>query len=450
MTPDSPLSRTTRLINQEFFNWSADEDAIATGLAATTIRLIADDANMSSRSGQAALVTSWQLIARTGMKIDLCAPEVDLLLDVPPLRRPTLKAALLDLGSDLIAGLDAAAQPEHADATFCFGDSACDEREPIWIAATELGCLLTHENAHAARLQCDFPIGALAAGAAAAAIALDAALPNIEHATNLQRSTRARPKPGPPVQIDLRRLFPELDTGALHVGDIDMVSAGAVNNAFLATLLWLPHTASDLRILDDDVVGLDNLNRCLQFRASDAEQHLPKVQVLAQASTANLHVTGIPERYGPESSVQILPFAERVVVGVDDIEARWRVQEAQPAYLYVGATNNKEALVTTHHPSEPCAACAHPDPLELADGDFVPTISFISFWAGLLQVCALLTEQAGPRPARRITVYPYGLGQDNWGHAKALYSGARCPIGCSASTAASSVRRSREAGAAAA
>ncbi|MGH2853519.1 MAG: ThiF family adenylyltransferase [Solirubrobacteraceae bacterium] len=437
MRPDDPLSRTTRLINQEFFNASANEDAIAAGLAATTIRLIADDANMSSRSGQAALVTSWQLIARTGIKIDLLAPEADLLLDVPPLRRPTLKAALLDLGRDLIAGLDTAPQPEHADATFCFGDSTCDEQEPTWIAATELGCLLTHEKAHTTRLECDFPIGALAASAATAAIALDAALPNIEHATNLQRSTRARPNPGPPVHIDLRRLFPELDTRALHVGDIDMVSAGAVNNAFLATLLWVPHASNNLRTLDDDTVGLDNLNRCLQFRASDAKQRRPKVQALAQASTADLRITGIPQRYGPESSVQILPFAERVVVGVDDIEARWRVQEAQPAYLYIGATNNKEALVTTHHPGEPCAACAHPDPLELADGDFVPTISFISFWAGLLQVCALLAEQAGPRSAKRITVYPYGLGQGNWGEAKGLSPRARCPISCSASAAAS-------------
>lgn len=437
MRANNPLSRTTRLINQEFFNASADEDEIAAGLAATTIRLIADDANMSLRSGQAALVTTWQLIARTGIKIDLLAPDADLLLDVPPLRRPTLKAALLDLGHDLIAGLDTAAPHEHADATFCFGDSTCDEREPIWIAASELGCLLTREKVHTARLECDFPIGALAAGAAAAAIALDAALPNIEHATNLHRSARARPNPGPPVQIDLRRLFPELDAGALRVGDIDMVSAGAVNNAFLATLLWLPHTSSDLRTLDDDVVGLDNLNRCLQFRASDAEQHRPKVQALAEASTADLHITGIPQRYGPESSAQILPFAERVVVGVDDIEARWRVQEAQPAYLYIGATNNKEALVTTHHPGEPCAACAHPDPLELADGDFIPTISFISFWAGLLQACAFLTEQAEPRPARRITVYPYGLGQDNWGHAKALSPGTRCSISCNASAAAS-------------
>ncbi len=437
MRPDNPLSRTTRLINQEFFSASANEAAIAAGLAATTIRLIADDANMSSRSGQAALVTSWQLIARTGIKIDLLAPEADLLLDVPPLRRPTLKAALLDLSHDLIAGLDTAVPPEHPDATFCFGDSTCDEREAIWIAATEFGCLLTREKAHTTRLQCDFPIGALAGGAAAAAIALDAALPNIEHATNLQRSARARPNPGPPVQIDLRRLLPELEARALDVGDIDMVSAGAVNNAFLATLLWLPHTYSALRALDDDIVGFDNLNRCLQFRASDAEQHQPKVQVFAQASTADLHIAGIPQRYEPERSTQILPFAERVVVGVDDIEARWCVQEAQPAYLYIGATNNKEALITTHHPGEPCAACAHPDPLELADGDFVPTISFISFWAGLLQACALLTEHAELRPARRVTVYPYGLGQDNWGHAEALSPGTRCPIGCKASAAAS-------------
>jgi hypothetical protein len=87
-----------------------------------------------------------------------------------------------------------------------------------------------------------------------------------------------------------------------------------------------------------------------------------------------------------------------VIVGVDSIPARWHIQEAQPQNLYVGSTNNHEAVLTTHHPSQPCAGCAHPDDENPNDQEFVPTISFVSFWTGLLQSCALLAEPRSDTP----------------------------------------------------
>ena len=219
-----------------------------------------------------------------------------------------------------------------------------------------------------------------------------------------------------------------------------MISAGAITNTFLSTQLWLPHGPTAMRVLDDDLVELDNLNRCLQFRASNAKQE--KIDVLAESSTPSLQITGIAERFTENNREHILPFAERVIVGVDDIPARWRIQEAQPQNLYIGATTNNEAILTTHHLGEPCAACAHPDPLALPDGQFIPTISFVSFWAGLLQTCALLEETGRQLPARRITVYPFALGERSWSSATELPEGARCPLYCQASQASndSSIR----------
>jgi hypothetical protein len=436
MTLQPALSRTTALINQVFFDGAANEEDIATGLAATTVKLTADEANMTCRAGQAALVTTTQLIARMGINIALDVPDVELATQIPPLRRATLRAALLELGEDLIPGILISAQHENTELSFCFGDSQCDDGEPIWIAASELGCCLTRDQAHARRIECDFPAGALAASAAAAAITLDAALPNIERAAHLTRSARLRPSSGPPVAIDLTKLFPRLHPRTLEARAIDVISAGAVTNTLLAVLLWLDHGPTSVRILDDDTVALDNLNRGLQFRASDAEENRAKVDVLAESTTPTLSITGIPQRFTDENREQVLPLASHVLVGVDDVQARWRVQEAQPEHLYIGATTNTEAILTSHHPGEPCAGCAHPDPLEVNEGQFVPTISFISFWAGLLQACALLEELDRPQPASRITVFPFALGERTWGNVATLPTGARCALHCPASQAA--------------
>lgn len=119
------------------------------------------------------------------------------------------------------------------------------------------------------------------------------------------------------------------------------------------------------------------------------------------------------------------------MVGVDRIQSRWWVQQAWPEYLYVAATSSYEATVTTHHPGEPCAGCAHPD--AAPPPEEIPTISFVSFWAGLLQACALLSEAAEAQPARRIVVYPFALGETHWWLASDLRAVANCAIACEAS-----------------
>jgi hypothetical protein len=432
MNAEFALSRTTRLINQTFFDAHADESAITTGLLATTTRLVADEVNMSTRSGQAALVSTFQLIARMGIGIELIAPNIPLVAEIPPLTQPTLRAALLDLGQDLIPGATLRKNAEHADVTFVFGDTPCQDPDAIHVTAADFRCLLTRESARGAvRLTQDWPMGALAAGAAAAAIALDTALPHIERVTGTPRSTRPRPSPGPPVDIDLAELFPSLSVGRTHLGEIDAISAGAITNALVSTLLWLPDTTAELRVLDDDSGELSNVNRNMQQRTSDDGKS--KTELLARSSTHRLRITGVNTRFPEKNREGILPLAERVVVGVDHIPARWWTQEEWPANLYIGATTNHEAIVTTHHPDEPCAGCAHPHPLTLADNQFVPTISFVSFWAGLLQTCALIEEVIQRRRAKRITLYPHGLGEKHWCRVVELPTGAQCAIGCPAS-----------------
>lgn len=113
-----------------------------------------------------------------------------------------------------------------------------------------------------------------------------------------------------------------------------------------------------------------------------------KADALAGERTAVFDITACPYRFDEEHGAQIGPLAPRVCVGVDDIPSRWAVQREWPNWLCVGATSHLEVRVSAHVAPGPCAGCAHPEDEELP-GE-IPTISFVSYWAGL-------PEKAGVR-----------------------------------------------------
>jgi hypothetical protein len=429
------LSRTTRLINRVFFDGEAEEDAIARGLAATTVRLLADAESMSDACGQAALIGAFQLIARMGIGIELAVADVPVINAVAPLRQRTLRAALLELGEHLIPETTLRTERGAAAVTFVFGTTSCVEQGAIHVYAGDFDCHLSSDRPNRFP-SATGPLGGLAAAGAAAAIALEHAIPEIERATSIARSRRPRPSPGPPVHIDLRELFPVLERSAVAkgqdraaIGAFDAVSGGAIANALVATLLQLPNIGGHMRVIESEPADLSNVNRYLQLRG---DEERAKIDVLRDSSTPSLRITGVPQRFTEETREQLRPLREPVFVGVDDIPSRWRIQEEWPASLIVGATNDHEAVATSHHPGDPCVGCAHPDPLP-PSGEFIPTISFVSFWAGLLQACALLTELAEEPTARRYTVFPFALGGSHWYDVAELVPNKRCPVGCARS-----------------
>jgi hypothetical protein len=103
----------------------------------------------------------------------------------------------------------------------------------------------------------------------------------------------------------------------------------------------------------------------------------------------------INERYEEERAGLIKP-GRSVLVGVDDIPARWLVQRASPAWLGIGATTHWSAMASFHEAGLGCAECLHPldDPSTAA----IPTVAFVSFWAGLLLATYFLRQVSG-RPA---------------------------------------------------
>jgi hypothetical protein len=421
------LDRTTLLLNEEWFAGEADEHIIADALLASTIRLVADEQFLSCRAGQAAFVSAFMLVARLGIGLELQAPEVPLLDQVAPLRLPGLVEALVELGSDLVPGARVRTVQGEVGETFVFGEAPHEDyRQPVRVIVRDFETDLKRGGA-GAPCNSEVPLGGFAAGAALAAIALDVTRGSIEEATGLQGRT-PRPLPGPPVQIRLQEMFPELSSGlTLNLGHIDIVSGGAITHALLFCLLRIPEVRAQVRVIELQDADISNVNRYSLLRAS--HENADKVEILEMAASERIEVTGVKTLFTKETRGVLLPLAERVLVGVDDIEARWWVQEVNPRWIAVGATSNNLAQLTTHVPGGPCAACSHPVSLLRRT---IPTISFVSFWAGLLQACALLT---GSRAQHMVSLYPFALGGPSPVTSVPSVANRKCPIKCPASRA---------------
>ncbi|MBA3382784.1 MAG: ThiF family adenylyltransferase [Actinobacteria bacterium] len=420
------LARTTLLLNREFFSGDADERTIADALLATTVRMAADEANVTSRAGQTALVTGFLLTARLGIGIELDAPNVPVIDRAAPLREPLLVDALVEIGSDLVPGARVRTTAGDVDESFVFGRAASEgEGSGVHVAATDFTAELARD-ARGSVSEGDLPLGGFAAGAAIAAVALEAAMQRIEKATGL-RVRRPRPSAGPPAMIDLRDLFPEIEKGLVgDIGKVSVISGGAITHALVFCLLRIPGLRAELRIIEEQTADLSNVNRYALLRVSDDGR--AKVEQLEGAASPDLRITGIPMLFTKETRDKLVPLAVRVVVGVDEVEARWWVQEENPVWLAVGATGNHLAQLTIHGPDGPCAGCAHPTPLE---PQTIPTISFVSFWAGLLQACALISRASST--GRNVVVYPFAFGGRAPVATFALVPNTGCPIGCPAS-----------------
>jgi molybdopterin/thiamine biosynthesis adenylyltransferase len=418
------LARTTLLLNNELFSAEADERKLADALLETTVRLVAEPGAVSCRAGQTAVVTAFSLVARLGIGIELDMPNVPLLDPVAPLRGDRLVDALLELGADLVPGALVRARPGDVDETFVFGAQQ-GHATAVHVGVSDFACELARGDEPRA-CSGELPYGGFAAGASVAPIALEAAMERLERAAG-RPARRPRPSPGPPVSIDLLSVFPGLSNPlTLDFGNLDVVSGGAITHAFLFCLLRLPGASAHARIIEEQLAELTNVNRYKLLRASDAGRI--KVEQLEAVAAHGVEITGVRALFTKATRENLLPFADHVLVGVDDVEARWWVQEEDPLWVAVGATGNHLAQLTTHSPDSACAACIHSTPLP---EQIIPTISFVSLWAGLMQACALVSGVAG---GANFVVYPFALGgPTSIGQFDVLPS-QNCPIGCSASS----------------
>lgn len=437
MIIEHALERTARLIGMDLFAGKATAEQIIDGLLGTTVRLRANAANLSSANGQTALCALFGQIAMMGIGIDLDIPEVPILIPQPPLTGDELRAALLDFAGDLIPGMRCGSGLGEPDLSFVLGDGAAGGINALRVTGTDWSCAVGPAvEIPPLRWEGDWPIGALLAAVAGAAEALRAALQRIATATGHPLSAEFNSQPGSTVRLDVSdRAIPRMP---LDLGRVDVISGGAITNATIYALLRVPEVSAALRVVEPESIDLTNLNRYPLGRRSDVDR--PKVKVLEGYSRGAVTISGQEARFDHSWPDLLDSLAPRILVGADQIPVRWAVQEAAPAWLQVTGTSHFFAMASSHHPGGPCAGCAHPTD-EQGDGP-IPTISFVSMWAGILQLLDLLEESAGQPTAGHYTIcYPFGLSG-----ARPMIRGmigrvAMCPVGCT--TSRSVIRWSR-------
>jgi hypothetical protein len=386
MNAPTALARTIDLVRADVFP-HANDDEIVKALTEVRIRIVGDERNLSCAAGQTAFVTTALVAAQSGATLVLDLPDVEL-LNQPPLRGSWLAEALIELTGDLIV------PAVRDDATICdvtvaIGSTAVANASGSLarLSPTASGVeLAAGDPRHGSTWIGDDMFAALFGGVAAGAEAFRAAMGRLAaagHEENMAHAARA--------MRSVRLLVPE-PMASRQIGQLDVISGGAITHGLLFALLRVPGVAADVRVFDDDVFDWPNLNRYLLGRRS--WRGMNKAELLA---APGLRIEAVPSRFDEELEAHTA-LADTVAVGVDDIPSRWRVQRVAPGHVVVGATSHFEVVVSEHPPGAVCARCLYPDGDD--DGRPIPTVSFVSAFAGILQAYRLL---GNPPPSGRQT-----------------------------------------------
>jgi hypothetical protein len=323
----------------------------------------------------------------------LAAPDVPLRGAQLPLRSGHLVSGILELGPQILPDTQfIVGAPTHVvDLCVRVGDSRGDvqARRVIAINATAWSALVSSAEHQARRWQEEFwPVGALAAAALVAGEAFKCAM------YRLRPYARARQFYGL-LFMQNDRVHIELAPPRTHqvtgLGRFDLISGGAISHALLYCLCRLPGVRGDGRIIEPDIIDISNANRYMLM--SLMERGTKKVDGLLSYDWQDLSLCAAALRYEESALTRIGNLAPSTLVGVDHIPTRWLAQRGWPAWLGVGATTHWSAMASAHERDLPCAQCLHPRD-DLADGP-IPTVAFVSFWAGLLLGVRFLRHVAG-------------------------------------------------------
>jgi len=426
MTTPHELDRMIRLVHELVPDDISDEQIIRR-FQTFRICCIADAANLSTHAGQTALVTFVLLAARIGVQVDLNIPEVKIIGRQPSLRGIWLKEALIDLGEDLILGsLIRGKVVSYPDLVFIFGDTPyVSFYVPAWrVSGSEWSGRIFEASAVGNRWTEVWPIGAMTAAALGSGEVFKAVV------RQMQPPNQDAPSPYLEVVQQAKWDWGNdcLTVRELNCGFIDLVSAGAINQAAMYALLRVPGLRFSSRVFDDDIVDVTSLNRGMMTRRSDVYRGRSKAGIIAQYAKSQ----AIPERLARISIQRYLPLAPSVLVGVDDIPSRWEIQRWTADWLGIGGTSHFGTMTSSHEAGEPCAGCLHPvdDP---GDDQPLPTVSFVSFWAGLALVVRFLKYKLG-RPytsdRQALWLVPLRMDDQNAGFWSRVAPKQDCPVRC--------------------
>lgn len=193
---------------------------------------------------------------------------------------------------------------------------------------------------------------------------------------------------------------------AARVGLVGLGGVGAPAALYLAAA-----GVGTLRLIDDDIVALSNLQRQIAFDAADVGR--AKVEAGAATLTAlNPHVAveAVAERLGSPNVSRLLAGCDVVIDGTDDFGARFSVNAAcvaAGAPLVSGALGRWSGQVGVFT-GQPCYRCLVPD--APPDADTCARVGVIGALAGVVGAMAALEAiklitGAGEALAGRLLIY---------------------------------------------
>ena len=396
-TPGVALDRTL-LLMRDYLKDDTPSDCLVDALLSTSVVFVANSESLRSEPAQHALVASILLMARSGARIYLDCPNVPLIGNHSPLIGDRLLDGIVDVCSDIVPGCFAtvgwpAEQPDLAVFVGTSPFKGCASQMirlggGIWVGSiapsVASGSLWPSRRS---------PFGALAAAGLAATEAFKSSMRKLaQHATHPQifaeffaavsdASVSLAP-PGTPVPPS-------------NLGAFDFVSGVAITQSALYAISRIPDVRGLGRVIEHDRNDLTNLNRNAFLRRSRVG--FLKAEDLVSLPWGEIVLRAAPYRYEDSTKERFLPFAPSVLVGVDHIPTRWAVQREQPLWLGVGATNHYMSVASYHTQSLACVGCLHPGD-DQANGP-IPTVSFVSHWAGLwlaAMFCRHLTGSIKP------------------------------------------------------
>lgn len=430
MTALAELDRMILLCRDHVAATLSDEQ-ICEHFQSLSVLCVSDRHSLSSHSGQTCLFTLVALLSRMGMQVGLSLPDTAVLLPQPPFLGSSLCEALLASSRKFVTEATVRSDSDFkADVIFVVGNSPGEPHDaPCWYLTGDdwLGSVAIRGTAKPEPWSARLPVGAMVGAALAAGEAFKCVMRSLP-LRNPSDGVFFEPSGSSSWNFD-----PIAVPSGKHIdlGRVDFISAGAISQAVLFAISRFPSVEISGRIFDDDVTDLSNLNRNMLTLASDLGQQ--KVLIASRRCAAGVHLQPIVGHFpGQVSDTRLAP---RVVVGVDDIPSRWKVQESAPSWVAVSGTSHYNVSSSVHSPGSPCSGCLHPVDDD-GGGGHIPTVSFVSFWAGLAMSVRLLRDALGqPYPPERQHLWLTPLRMDLPHAALWMAVAPRhdCPVRCLAS-----------------
>jgi len=211
-------------------------------------------------------------------------------------------------------------------------------------------------------------------------------------------------------QTILREIGPEGQTkiSAASVAVIGLGALGTVSAGLLARA-----GVGRLRLIDRDVVELNNLQRQVLFDEKDVE--LPKADVAARklrAVNSSIAIEGIAKDVHSGNIESLLEGVDLVVDGADNMELRFLLNEVSIArdlpWIYGGAIATHGMAMAIVPKTTACFRCFLPQvpaPGSLPTCDTAGILNTVSSIVGSLQATAAIQLLVGEPPAGELLVF---------------------------------------------